>query len=201
MKEYIKTIIDILIFVLLIFVCIKLYDNLSNNYNIQELANEEQLRNSEEQNETQNLETENNTKQKATNFVVTDINGKKVNLSDYIGKPVVVNFWATWCGPCKSELPAFDKLCKEYKNQVEFMMVDLVDGYQETVENSKKFISQSSYEFSVFFDTEFSASNAYKLYSIPQTIFVDKEGNIVNYHIGAMSEQTLKQYIEILMGG
>ena len=212
MKEYIKIIIYILIFVLLIFACINLYNNLTADYNMQESSNTDILQNTEVEtddkqlviNEIQNsvvsdLETENK-KEKATDFTVINSNGEKVSLSDYIGKPVVVNFWATWCLPCKMELPYFDKFCKEYEGQVEFMMVNLADGFQETVDDAKTFIKENRYEFPVFFDTELSATNSYELYSIPKTIFVDKEGSLITSHIGVMNEATLKQYIENLIG-
>ena len=186
MKEYIKLIIYFLIFIVLIVISVKGYNHLIKEYSMeQEIPNQIQE------------ETE---IQKASDFTLTDMNGDKVSLSDYTGKPIVVNFWATWCGPCKMELPAFDELYKKYNGQVEFMMVNLTDGYQETVEGVKSFVSENGYEFPIFFDTELSASTAYNLYSIPRTIFVDKDGNLVNSHTGAMSESTLKQYIELLIG-
>jgi len=194
MKEYVKLIIYVLVSVILIFACVKSYESLTKGYTMQEISTE--IENSEIE---ENTDIE-KTVEKATDFTVIDTNGKKVSLSDYIGKPVVVNFWATWCGPCKMELPAFDKLCKEYDGQVSFMMVNLTDGYQETVDGVKQFVSENEYTFPVFFDTEYSASNSYQIYSIPETIFVDKEGNLVKSQIGAMSEEVLRKYIEELIG-
>ena len=193
MKEYIKIIVYILIFVILIFACTKLYNNLSNSYNpnisLDDYSNIEK----------ENSETE-KTFKKASNFSVINESGENVNLSDYFGYYIVVNFWATWCSPCKSELPAFEELSKEYDGKLNFMMVNLIDGYQETVESVKEFIKQNNYTFPVFFDTEYSASNTYQVYSIPETIFIDKEGNIVDTHIGAMSKETLRNYINNLIG-
>lgn len=194
MKEYVKLIIYVFVSVILIFACVKSYESLTKKYTMKEISKE--IENSEIE---ENTDIE-KTVEKATDFTVIDTNGKKVSLSDYIGKPVVVNFWATWCGPCKMELPAFDKLCKEYGGQVSFMMVNLTDGYQETVDGVKQFVSENEYTFPVFFDTEYSASNSYEIYSIPETIFVDKEGNLVKSQIGAMSEEILRKYIEELIG-
>lgn len=194
MKEYVKLIIYVFVSVILIFACVKSYESLTKKYTMKEISKE--IENSEIE---ENTDIE-KTVEKATDFTVIDTNGKKVSLSDYIGKPVVVNFWATWCGPCKMELPAFDKLCKEYGGQVSFMMVNLTDGYQETVDGVKQFVSENEYTFPVFFDTEYSASNSYQIYSIPETIFVDKEGNLVKSQIGAMSEEILRKYIEELIG-
>lgn len=135
-----------------------------------------------------------------TDFSVTDINGNLVNLSNCFGKPIVVNFWATWCGPCKSELPAFNNMYKKYGEKVIFLMVNLTDGFREKEENVKEFISSNNYEFPIFFDKEYSASNAYSVYSIPMTLFINPDGTLKDTHIGAMSEKTLEKYIKELNG-
>lgn len=198
MKEYIKIIIYILIFVILIFACTKLYENLSNDYN-QDIILENSVSTENGNLEKNNIEEE-KIVEKAKDFSVTNQDGQIVKLSDYFGSPIVVNFWATWCSPCKSELPAFEELSKEYDGKVKFMMVNLTDGYQETVENVKEFVNVNNYTFPVFFDTEYSASSAYQTNYIPETIFIDKDGNMVNKHIGAMNKETLKKYIDTLIG-
>ena len=68
----------------------------------------------------------------APDFIVYDAEGTAFRLSDFKGKPVVVNFWASWCPPCRSEMPHFDQVYSEVKDDVMFMMVDLVDGQRET---------------------------------------------------------------------
>lgn len=198
MKEYIKIIIYILIFVILIFACTKLYENLSNNYN-KDIILENSVSTENGNLEKNNIEEE-KIVEKAKDFSVTNQDGQIVKLSDYFGSPIVVNFWATWCSPCKSELPAFEELSKEYDGKVKFMMVNLTDGYQETVELVKEFVNANNYIFPVFFDTEYSASSAYQTNYIPETIFIDKDGNMVNKHIGAMNKETLKKYIDTLIG-
>lgn len=135
----------------------------------------------------------------AIDFTVYTEDGISVNLSDYYGEPIVVNFWATWCGPCKSELPAFEKLSNEYINEVTFMMVNLTDGAQETIPGVTDFIKKNGYTFPVYFDTEMDAALTYGVYSIPATLFIDADGNIVASQLGAMSEDTLKNYIKTLL--
>lgn len=126
----------------------------------------------------------------ARNFLVLDQDGNTVTLSQFIGKPIVINFWASWCPPCKAELPDFEKAYKEYGDVV-FLMVNLTDGSRETVDSAKDFISQNGYTFPVYFDTEFSASYAYSLSSIPVTCFIDEEGNLVTSRVGMIDYDTL----------
>lgn len=132
----------------------------------------------------------------APDFTVTDGGGNRVSTADLSGKPVILNFWATWCPPCRRELPAFDKLYRQYGNEVSFMMIDLTDGYRETVEGVKKFISENGYTFPVYYDTEGSAAEAYNVSSIPFTVAVGRNGNIVGTHLGAMSEAALEKLIK-----
>ena len=87
--------------------------------------------------ETAPPETEDPNKNTAPDFPVLDADGNTVRLSDMFGKPVVINFWATWCPPCKRELPDFDRLCREYGDRVVFMMVNLTDGRRDTVDGTK----------------------------------------------------------------
>ena len=140
-------------------------------------------------------------KNTAPDFTVLDANGKRIHLSDNFGKPIVINFWATWCPPCKRELPDFDKLCKEYGDKVVFMMVNLTDGRRDTVDGTKNFVSKNGYTFPVYFDTEYNGADAYNVSSIPQTTFIDANGNVYTTRIGAMNETVIRSYINALLGG
>lgn len=144
--------------------------------------------------------TEDIKKNTAPDFTVLDKDGNTVRLSDKFGKPIVINFWATWCPPCKQELPDFDKLCKEYGDRVVFMMVNLTDGYRDTVDGTKRFVSGKGYTFPVYFDTKDNAASAYNVSSIPQTTFIDAKGNIYTTRIGAMNEAMLRIYLNALLG-
>ena len=144
--------------------------------------------------------TEDIKKNTAPDFTVLDKDGNTVRLSEKFGKPIVINFWATWCPPCKQELPDFDKLCKEYGDRVVFMMVNLTDGYRDTVDGTKRFVSGKGYTFPVYFDTKDNAASAYNVSSIPQTTFIDAKGNIYTTRIGAMNEAMLRIYLNALLG-
>lgn len=135
----------------------------------------------------------------AADFTVYAADGTAVNLSDFYGNPIVVNFWATWCPPCVSELPAFQDIYDEYGKDVHFLMVNMTDGTEETVEGVTKFIDENEYSFPVYYDTEMDAALTYYITSIPRTLFIDAEGNIFYGHAGMMDYSTLKEYMEQLV--
>ena len=183
MKKYKYLIIGIVFILALVTVAI-LFPKLRDNY-------------------TPPVETADNTEIKsesrATDFTVYDRSGNAVKLSEQIGKPVVVNFWATWCGYCVEELPILINL-PPIHDCVQFMMVDLPDGYRETKNSALSFVEKNQYTFPVFFDADYSASTAYSVQSIPMTLLIDKDGNLYKTHRGLMNESTLRQYLEILIG-
>lgn len=194
MKQNVKIIILAVLFIALLGGGIFAYNRLSKNYNETETVTLSDSDSSS--NQSQSTGQQKNT---APDFTVVDYNGKQTKLSDKKGKPVVVNFWASWCGPCKSEFPAFEDAYNKYGNDVEFMMINLTDGYQETISSAKSFIDEQNYTFPVYYDTTMSASNAYGVFSIPKTLFIDKNGNIVQNRTGTISQDTLEQNIESLL--
>ena len=135
----------------------------------------------------------------APDFTVEDANGNTVSLSDFIGKPVVVNFWASWCGPCKSEMPAFQQAWETYGEQVEFVLVNLTDNNQETVKSAKDFLSTTEYTFPVYFDTQLSGAMAYGVVGIPATYFIDAEGYVVAGANSALDYATLEYGISLIL--
>ena len=176
-------------FVILLFAAGYLYRRLSQQYVPVSAEPSEVIPEAEEENPETHL---------APDFTVRDENGENVSLSDQRGKPVAINFWASWCPPCKSELPAFDQAAKDYPD-ITFMMVDLTDGSRETQTIARAFLLDNGYTFPVYYDLDLDAVYSYQIYSIPLTVFVDAEGVLVNSHIGAMSEETLRQYLDQLL--
>lgn len=150
-------------------------------------------------------EKENGTEQKdevprfkATDFTVYDADGNSVNLSDFEGKPVVVNFWASWCGPCQMEMPSFEQKYNEYSEEIHFLMVNMTDGGRETVETAKEFMENTEYTFPVYFDTDMDASKTYRVYSLPTTLFIDAEGYGIAQANGALNAEVLQQGIDMI---
>lgn len=135
----------------------------------------------------------------APDFVVQNQSGETVKLSEYFGKPIVLNFWATWCGPCKSELPAFDAAYHSYGDRAEFLLVNLTDGQRETVEIVEEFVAENDYTFPVYYDTLTSAASAYSVYGVPVTYFIASDGTIQNGYMGAMTAEQLEEFLQALL--
>ena len=130
-------------------------------------------------------------------FTVLDENGNEVKLSDFAGKPIVVNFWATWCTYCVREMPDFQAAYEKYPD-VQFVMVNVTDGYYETIDSAKQFVKEKGFTFPIFFDTESSAVTAYGITAYPQSLFIDANGNLVAQARGMIDLATLEQGISMI---
>lgn len=135
----------------------------------------------------------------APDFEVEAADGTLVQLSQLKGTPVVLNFWASTCGPCQSEMPGFQAAFKQYGDQLQFMMVDIPGFNGETVERAKRFLQDNSYTFPAYFDTQGRAAAAFGLSSLPRTYFIDAQGAVVASAAGALDEQVLQEGIDLLL--
>lgn len=99
-------------------------------------------------------------------------------------------------GYCEMEMPDFDTLYETYKEEVTFLMVDVLDGSTETVENGINYRNNKKYKFPIYFDKEFRLLEAYRLTGYPNTIFIDKEQNVVEIHYGYITKDKLQKGIE-----
>ena len=132
-------------------------------------------------------------------FTVYDLEGKEVHLSDFFGKPIVLNFWASWCGPCQMEMPDFNEKYLEVGEEVQFLIINMTDGSRETVETASSFIAEQGYSFPVFYDTDLDAAAVYSVYSLPTTYFIDVEGYTIARATGAINAETLQRGIDMIM--
>jgi len=130
----------------------------------------------------------------APDFSVLDWEGNEVKFSDYAGKPIVLNFWAHWCGPCQMEMPEFNAAYERLDGEVTFLMVH--EGAD--VEAGKEKVTEGGYTFPVVFDTDGMAGAIYGITAYPTTFFVDAEGNLQAYYMGAMDADLLQQGIDLI---
>ncbi len=199
MNGKIKVIIGILAFALVISGAYIAYDKLSEDYAQNSLAtNAPAITNPVSPNPVETTRAENSQTETAPDFTVYDADGKPFKLSDFIGKPVVLNFWASWCPPCKGEMPDFNEIYKEKGEEYQFMMVNLTDGARETVETAKSFIEEQGYEFPVFYDSDVDAAMKYNTYSIPVTYFINSDGTPAAYARGAIDAETLQKGLDMI---
>ena len=186
--KILKMVLLVLIFVALLLGAKRLYDALGAQVQMDSLATQATAEGAEP------------VKQAAPDFTVYDKEGNAHSLSEFRGKPVVLNFWASWCGPCKMEMPDFDEKYGEYGDQVHFVMVNLTDGSQETVETASAFIAAEGYSFPVYFDTQSSGAIAYGVSAVPVTYFIDADGNFVAWQQGVLTAEALQKGIDLLIG-
>ena len=123
-------------------------------------------------------------------------NGQPVQMKDFIGKPIVLNFWATWCGPCKMEHPYLEWAYRKYGRDVIFLGV----VFEDSEENTKAFIEQNGGTFPQLFDARSTVAVDYAVAGVPETYFIDRSGKIVSkYAMGPINPPLLDKYIaEIL---
>lgn len=131
----------------------------------------------------------------APDFELTTLDGETVRLSDYLGKKVILNFWATWCPPCKEEMPHMQKIYEEYKNQgVEMLAVNLTsqDKGKEVI---AQFVKDHNLTFTVPLDEEGLVGQKYQVMTVPTSYMIDTQGNIVETIVGPMDENMMKKLI------
>ena len=141
-------------------------------------------------------ETQENSDPPAPDFYFFDENGNRLRLSQFKGKPVILNFWASWCGPCKSEMPDLEEAYKMYGEEIQFVILNMTDGSRETVESARRYIESAGYSFPVFYDKQQNGVIAYGISGVPVTFFIDADGYVKGVYSGAMSANILQQGID-----
>jgi len=156
-----KLLIIVLAFVLLLGGAYALYTQLGQSLAPNQLAVQDPQPQNEAVHEEQDAGTEERAPENilAPDFTVYDAEGNEVHLSDHVGKPIVLNFWASWCGPCQMEMPDFHEKYLELGEKVNFLMINMTTG-RETLESAAAFIEQNEYSFPVFYDTQSDAAMA-----------------------------------------
>ena len=187
----------VLVFALLLGGAYVMYAQLGQTLAPDQLAAQEPQK-PQETTGTEDAEDTEPVKTPAPDFTVYDIDGNEVHLSDYVGKPIVLNFWASWCGPCQMEMPDFHEKYLELGDAVHFLMINMTTG-RETLESASSFVEEKGYSFPVFYDTESNAAFAYGAYSLPTTYFIDEGGFAIAQATGAINAATLQRGIDMIL--
>ena len=142
----------------------------------------------------------------AINFTLTDQFGNAHTLSDYKGKTVFLNFWATWCPPCRREMPEIQMLHEEYSAEEDPSVVILgiaapEYGNEESADEITAFLEENSYTYPVLMDEGGVVFTDYGVYSYPTTFMIDKDGNVFGYATGQLSESMMRSIIEQTVTG
>ena len=144
---------------------------------------------------------ENSADKIAPDFTLTDMDGQQVSLSQFRGKVVILNFWATWCPPCREEMPSMEKLYRDYKDKGLVMLaVNVDDNGRKAVE---KMLHKTPYTFPILLDNKQVAQKTYGVFRFPESFIIDRNGVVVEKIIGGrnwLSGSTFK-LINFLLNG
>ncbi|WP_243387970.1 TlpA disulfide reductase family protein [Bacillus kexueae] len=128
----------------------------------------------------------------APDYELTTLEGQPVNLSDLKGKKVILNFWATWCPPCKEEMPEMQRFHDQYSSDVTIVAVNFTVS-EPNKESVLSFIQEEGYTFPVFFDEKNKANSGYEVLTYPTSYFLDEEGRIMDKVVGPMTLDVMKE--------
>jgi thiol-disulfide isomerase/thioredoxin len=137
--------------------------------------------------------------QAAPEFTLKDLNGHPVTLSQFKGKVVVLNFWATWCPPCRAEMPSMERLNEVYGGK-DFVLL-AVNVEEDGKENVQAFLEKNPHHFTILLDSNLKVQDLYGVYQFPETFIINKKGDVVERVIGAMdwsSVEVLKYFSTLL---
>jgi peroxiredoxin len=134
--------------------------------------------------------------QRLPDVELTMIGGERMRVSDLVGQPVVLNFWATWCGPCKEEIPELQAAYNTYSASKGLKIIGITD---EAASDVRPFVEANQMTFPIAYDSSGRAGSRYRVQSIPTTLFVNAQGIVVTRHTGTLSQGRLKLYIERLL--
>lgn len=127
----------------------------------------------------------------APDFELSNLYGEKVKLSDFRGKKIVLNFWATWCPPCKEEMPEMEKFYQKTNGDVVILAVNIDPQY-----DVKKFVTEMGSTFPVLLDEKDKVNSLYRVLTIPTTFFIDEQGIIRHKFLSAMKLEVMEQYTD-----
>ncbi len=132
----------------------------------------------------------------APDFTLQTLDGESVSLSDYRGKLVMINFWASWCPPCNSEMPDLQRYYEQHQDD-DFIILGV--NYQDTPDKVQAFVEKYGVTFPILLDSDGRVANLFGVQGLPTSFFVDKEGNVLGYQPGPVTKEMLEDGITPLL--
>lgn len=135
----------------------------------------------------------------APDFNLSTLEGGEISLAEHLGRPVLLNFWASWCGPCRTEMPMLNSAYHEYYNEgLTVLAINL--SHQDTLASVRQFVETYQVEMPVLLDTTGEVSDdLYGARGLPMSVFIDRSGIVRHIYIGAISQDALDQYLNVIM--
>jgi peroxiredoxin len=121
---------------------------------------------------------------RAANFTLDTLDGHKISLADFHGKVVFLNIWATWCGPCREEMPSMETLYDELKGNKDFVMLAVSQDTKGRTAVAR-YVQKNGYHFTILLDPDNKVGESYDVSGVPETFIIDRKGRIVAHHMGA----------------
>jgi len=143
-----------------------------------------------------NIEAQKSFSESAKDFEIVDINGKNIRLSDYRGKVILLNFFTTWCPPCRMEMPDFNNILRKYRGKMQVIAINVGN---ESPGKVKEFVNQNNLEFPVAIDNGNVSMMYGPIRAIPVTVLINKDFNIAKRYIGMRSGEIFRRDIEELL--
>ncbi|MEG1604283.1 MAG: TlpA disulfide reductase family protein [Cloacibacillus sp.] len=132
------------------------------------------------------------------NFTLKDTEGHSVSLEQFRGKVVVLNFWATWCPPCRNEMPEFNEMNKEFKKsgRAVLLAINMTDGQRDTPEKAAKFMKDNKYTMTTLLDTEQTLADYFSIRYIPSTYVINAQGKLVGQIQGGTTKAAVMKLVD-----
>ena len=129
--------------------------------------------------------------QKFPDFTLESLDGEKITLSELANQPIVINFWATWCDPCKEEMPLFEAVYSENSG-----IVVLGINYNEPANIIRRFVQERGITFPILLDADGKLAERFQVFGFPTTYFIDRDGILRGIYVGQLNEQLILSYLE-----